>query len=88
MINWLGAIGAGVIEALVMTLMTDASRMMGLIRADLSRYQGCIVLGRSEGFTPWVAGLGAHLTMGRCLRSAEHSFFPCCGARPPGGMAR
>ncbi|CAN5816376.1 MAG: hypothetical protein H0W11_12330 [Gemmatimonadetes bacterium] len=67
MIDWLGAMGAGVLGALAMTLMTDASRMIGMIQANLSRYQGCIVLGRSEGTAPLLAGLGAHLAMGAVL---------------------
>ncbi len=67
MINWIDAIGAGVLGTLAMTLMTDASRMMGLVRADLSRYQGCIAVGRSEGIVPLLVGLGAHLAMGAVL---------------------
>lgn len=58
---WLTAAGAGVLGALVMTIMTDLSRALGLIDANMSRYQGCIVLGRSEGPAPLLSGLALHL---------------------------
>jgi hypothetical protein len=67
MIDWLDAAGAGVIGALALALMTDVSRWVGLIDANLTRYQGCIVLGRSEGAAPFFAGLGMHLAMGALL---------------------
>jgi hypothetical protein len=67
MIDWMNAVGAGVVGALVLTLMTDLSRVMGFINANLTRYQGCIVLGRSQGMGAWVAGMVMHLGMGAFL---------------------
>lgn len=67
MIDWIGALGAGLVGGVALMLMTDASRMMGLIDANLSRYQGCIVLGRSNGVAPLVAGVAMHLVMGSVL---------------------
>ena len=67
MIDWIQAIGAGVIGALALALMTDMSRWIGLIDANLTRYQGCILVGRSEGTGPFVAGLAMHLAMGALL---------------------
>lgn len=67
MIDWINAVGAGVIGALVLALMTDLSRGVGLVDANLTRYQGCIVLGRSDGPAPWLAGLAMHLGMGAVL---------------------
>ncbi len=67
MIDWINAVGAGVIGALVLALMTDLSRGVGLVDANLTRYQGCIVLRRSEGIAAWLAGLAMHLGMGAAL---------------------
>ncbi len=67
MIDWMNAAGAGVIGALVLALMTDLTRVVGLIDANLTRYQGCLLLGRSEGTVPWLAGLAMHLAMGALL---------------------
>ncbi|MBW3628121.1 MAG: branched-chain amino acid ABC transporter permease, partial [Gemmatimonadetes bacterium] len=67
MIDWLNAVGAGLVGALALALMTDVSRGVGLIGANLTRYQGCIVLGRSEGAGAWLAGMAMHLAMGSVL---------------------
>lgn len=67
MLNWLTASGAGVIGAVAMTIMTDTSRALGLIEANMSRYQGCLVTGRSEGWTALAAGLATHLMIGAVL---------------------
>lgn len=67
MIDWIGALGAGLVGAVVLMLMTDASRMIGVIEANLTRYQGCIVTGRSEGAAALLAGAGMHLLMGALL---------------------
>lgn len=67
MIDWIGALGAGLLGAVVLMLMTDVSRMIGLIEANLTRYQGCIVTGRSEGMVPLLAGAGMHLATGSVL---------------------
>jgi hypothetical protein len=61
MIDWMNAVVAGVVGAIALALMTDLSRGMGLIDANLTRYQGCIVTGRHEGALPWLAGLAMHL---------------------------
>lgn len=67
MSNWLLAIGAGVVGAIVMSIMTDVSRAMGLIEANMSRYQGCIITGRPDGTKPLLAGFASHLVMGGLL---------------------
>lgn len=67
MIDWLQAMTAGVIGALALALMTDTSRWLGLIDANLTRYQGCILIGRCEGARAVVAGLSMHLAMGAVL---------------------
>lgn len=67
MIDWIGALGAGLLGAIVLMLMTDASRMIGVIEANLTRYQGCIVTGRSEGAVALLAGAGMHLVIGSVL---------------------
>jgi hypothetical protein len=67
MIDYLNALGAGIVGALALALMTDLSRGVGLIDANLARYQGCIVLGRSEGMGAWLAGMAVHLAMGSVL---------------------
>ncbi|MBA4159951.1 MAG: hypothetical protein H0X65_21155 [Gemmatimonadetes bacterium] len=48
-------------------VLTDASRLAGVIEANLTRYQGCLVVGRSDGAAAWLAGLGMHLVMGAVL---------------------
>lgn len=67
MTNWLLAAGAGIVGALVMSIMTDVSRAMGIIEANMSRYQGCIITGHSHGTKPLLAGLASHLMMGAIL---------------------
>lgn len=67
MIDWIGALGAGLAGGAVLMLMTEISRMFGLIDANLVRYQGCIVIGRSEGVSPLLAGAGVHLAIGAVL---------------------
>lgn len=90
-IDWLGAAGAGVVGALVMTLMTDMGRMIGMIDANLTRYQGCLVLRRSEGAAPVIAGLGMHLAMERGFRCSTRSTRVCategCGDSAPSGVS-
>jgi hypothetical protein len=76
MIDWIGALGAGLAGGAALMLMTDASRTVGLVEANLSRYQGCIVLGRSEGVAPLVAGAGMHLAMGSILAVGYAFAFP------------
>lgn len=75
MIDWTQAVVAGVIGALALALMTDASRWLGLIDANLTRYQGCILTGRSEGAAPFLAGLAMHLAMGAMLAIAYAVLF-------------
>jgi hypothetical protein len=67
MIDWIGALGAGLVGAAVLALMTDASRLLGVIDANLTRYQGCLIVGRSDGAAAWLAGIGMHLAMGTVL---------------------
>lgn len=66
-VDWLTAAGAGIVGALVMSVMTDAARIAGMIDANLTRYQGCILTGQCEGSAPWAIGLGMHLAMGAVL---------------------
>lgn len=66
-LDWSTAAGAGVVGALVMSVMTDVSRLAGIIDANLSRYQGCILIGRSDGAMPLIAGLAMHLAVGAAL---------------------
>jgi hypothetical protein len=77
---WLTAAGAGVLGALVMTIMTDASRAMGLIDAHMSRYQGCIVTGRMDGPGPLLSGLALHLAIGAVLALGYAVLFELMGA--------
>jgi hypothetical protein len=88
MIDWIDAAGAGVIGALVMTLMTDMGRMVGMIEANLTRYQGCILLRRSEGAAPFLAGLGMHLAIGAVLAIGYAVLFALLWGRATwwGGM--
>jgi hypothetical protein len=67
MIDWIGALGAGLAGAVVLLVLTDASRLAGVIEGNLTRYQGCLVVGRSDGAAAWFAGLGMHLVMGAVL---------------------
>lgn len=67
MVDWIGALGAGLAGGAALMLMTDVSRMIGVIDANLSRYQGCIVMGRSEGTAPLLAGAAMHLLIGSVL---------------------
>lgn len=77
---WLTAAGAGMLGALVMTIMTDASRAMGLIDANMSRYQGCVVLGRMEGMAPLLTGLALHLSIGAVMALGYAVLFEFIGA--------
>lgn len=77
---WLTAAGAGMLGALVMTIMTDASRALGLIDANMSRYQGCIVLGRMDGPGALLSGLAMHLAMGAILALGYAVLFELMGA--------
>lgn len=79
MIDWAAAMGAGIVGALAMTLMTETGRMTGMVGADLTRYQGCILLGRSEGGAPLLAGLGMHLAMGAVLAIGYAGLFALLG---------
>jgi hypothetical protein len=76
MIDRIGAMGAGLVGGAALMLMTDGSRMIGLTEANLSRYQGCILLGRSEGAAPLLAGAGMHLAMGSVLGLGYAFAFP------------
>ena len=49
---WAGAVGAG-----VMLVMMYASRLLGLVRADFPRYQGCIITRQEKGAGTLLAGL-------------------------------
>lgn len=75
MINLMSAVGAGMVGAVVLALMTDLSRGIGLVEANLTRYQGCIVVGRSEGRKAWLAGMAMHLTMGALLATGYAVLF-------------
>lgn len=77
--NWLLAAGAGVVGAIAMTIMTDVSRAMGLIEANMSRYQGCLVTGRAEGGSALGAGLIFHLMMGAVLALGYAVIFRTIG---------
>lgn len=79
MTNWLMAAAAGVVGALVMTLMTDMSRAVGLIEANMSRYQGCMVTQRMDGGKALIAGLTFHLLTGAALAIGYALIFRVIG---------
>lgn len=78
--SWLVAAGAGIIGAIAMTIMTDMSRALGLIDANLSRYQGCLVTGRADGRVALVAGICLHLMNGAVLALGYAVIFRAIGA--------
>lgn len=61
MIDWMNAIGAGIVGGLVMTAMMTLARTMGMIDANMTNYQGCVLTRRSEGARTTIAGLSMHL---------------------------
>lgn len=71
---WAGAVGAG-----VMLVMMYASRLLGLVRADFPRYQGCIITRQEKGAGTLLAGLAFHLVMGAVLATGYAVIFSLLG---------
>lgn len=63
MIDWANILWVGLVGGLAMSLMMTGARAMGLIDASMSRYQGCILTGRTEGAGTHAAGLMMHLVL-------------------------
>lgn len=61
MIDWSNALWAGVVGGLVMTVMMTIARMMGMVDANMSKYQGCMITKSNEGAGTTVAGIMMHL---------------------------
>lgn len=61
MIDVWNALWAGIVGGLAMSLMMMAARRMGLIEANMERYQGCMLTGKDEGSGSYAAGLTMHL---------------------------
>lgn len=61
MIDWWNAIWAGIAGGLAMTLMMAMARAMGLINANMERYEGCMITGEDKGGGTQAAGLTMHL---------------------------
>lgn len=63
MIDWSLAIWAGILGGLAMSAMMMAARAMGLVDANMARYQGCMITKNWEGAGTWAAGMLMHLTI-------------------------
>lgn len=88
MIDWVNAAWAGAVGASVMLVMIALGRAMGLIQADMARYQGCILTGRADGPGPVLAGTAMHLTVGAVLAIGYAVVFAVWGeASWPRGAA-
>lgn len=61
MIDWSNALWAGAVGGIVMSAMMTLARMMGLVDANMSRYQGCMITKSDRGAGTTIAGLVMHL---------------------------
>lgn len=63
MIDWTLAIWAGLVGGVAMSVLMTVARKMGLVDANMARYEGCMITRRYEGADTYVAGLVMHLVL-------------------------
>jgi hypothetical protein len=61
MIDWTNALWVGIVGGIVMLLMMTLARSMGLIDANMTKYQGCMITKKDEGAGTMISGLIMHL---------------------------
>jgi hypothetical protein len=63
MIDWSGAILAGVAGGLAMELSAVLVRLLGFGRHSMVSYEGCMLTGRESGVGSYLAGMAMHLSL-------------------------
>jgi hypothetical protein len=82
MIDWANTIWAGIAGGITMELSAILLHLLGLKRASMVNYEGCMITGKNSGAGSYLAGMMMHLILSLLIAFAYAWGFQIIGVKP------